>query len=399
LIAGRELDGAKPLAGIRILELARILAGPWCGQLLADLGADVVKIERAGEGDDTRQWGPPFVGGERSGSSAAYFHACNRGKRSFTADFECEADRAAVREAAAEADIVIENFKVGGLKRYGLDHESLRAANPSLITCSITGFGQTGPYAHRAGYDFVVQGMGGIMDLTGEQEGEPQKTGVAFADIFSGVYSAVAILASLRRREATGVGAHIDMSLLDVQVAVLGNQAMNYLVSGHAPTRMGNAHPNIVPYQLFPTLDGPVIVAAGNDAQFYRFSALVGRSDLAHDPRFLRNADRVLNRSALVSALSTATASMKRDTLLTALEAGGVPAGPVNALDQVFADPHVKARGMQVDLPDGVETVPTVRCPIIIDGEPMSAATASPKLGENIANPRPSFIWTGFRAK
>nr|MDP8994752.1 CoA transferase [Pseudomonadota bacterium] len=262
----------KPLAGLRVLELARILAGPWAGQLLADLGAEVVKVERLGSGDDTRGWGPPFA----PDGAAAYFHSCNRGKKSVAVDLETADGQAQVRALAAEADVLIENFKVGGLKKYGLDYERLKAVNPGLVYCSITGFGQTGPYAARAGYDFMIQGMGGIMALTGAPEGEPQKVGVAYADIFTGLYAAVAILAALRRRDETGEGCHIDMALLDCQVGVLANQAMNYLASGRSPPRMGNAHPNIVPYQVFPVAEGYAIVAVGNDAQFTRFCAVLG---------------------------------------------------------------------------------------------------------------------------
>ena len=281
------MDVPKPLAGLKVLELARILAGPWIGQLLADLGADVVKVERPGTGDDTRSWGPPFIEGEDGSSlSAAYFHATNRGKRSVSIDFEMAQGQEAVRDLARRADVLIENFKLGGLARYGLDHAALSALNPRLVTCSITGFGQTGPYASRAGYDFMIQGMGGIMDLTGAPGGEPQKIGVAFADIFTGVYGVVGILAALERRHVTGLGGHVDMALLDTQVGVLANQAMNYLASGRSPSRMGNAHPNIVPYQIFPVSDGHVIVAVGNDGQFGRFVRALGRSDLATDPRF-----------------------------------------------------------------------------------------------------------------
>ena len=342
-----------PLRGLRVLELARVLAGPWAGQLLADLGADVVKVERPGAGDDTRAWGPPFVEGKNGEPlSAAYFHACNRGKRSITADFETEEGRAIVRRLAAHADVLIENFKVGGLKKHGLDYESLRKINPRLVYCSITGFGQDGPYAHRAGYDLMIQGMGGIMDLTGEPGGEPQKIGVAYADIFTGVYATVGILAALKGRDATGEGCHIDMSLLDTQVGVLANQAMIYLVSGTAPHRMGNAHPTIVPYQVLPVADGHLIVAVGNDAQFARFAKVLGAPELAGDPRFLRNADRVRQRAELVPILQALCRKFSRDALLAALEREGVPAGPINTLDDVFADPQVVARGMRLDLAD-----------------------------------------------
>src|SRR6478735_9147948 len=284
----------KPLAGLKVLELARILAGPWVGQLLADLGADVVKVERPGVGDDTRGWGPPFIEAADGGDlSAAYFHACNRGKRSIEVDFDTDEGQSLIRDLALNADVVVENFKVGGLKKYGLDYESLKAVNPRLVYCSITGFGQDGPYASRAGYDFMIQGMGGIMDLTGAPDGEPQKIGVAFADIFTGVYSVVGVLAALRQRDKSGTGAHLDMALLDVQTSVLANQAMNYLASGKTPTRMGNAHPNIVPYQVFPVADGHVIVAVGNDGQFAKFVRVLGHPGLAQDERFRTNMDRV----------------------------------------------------------------------------------------------------------
>jgi crotonobetainyl-CoA:carnitine CoA-transferase CaiB-like acyl-CoA transferase len=303
----------KPLEGLKVLELARILAGPWVGQLLADLGADVVKVERPGAGDDTRGWGPPFVEAVDGGDlSAAYFHSCNRGKRSIAVDFETPEGQELVRKLAAHADVVIENFKVGGLKKYGLDYESLKTINPRLVYCSITGFGQNGPYAARAGYDFMIQGMGGIMDLTGDPDGEPQKIGVAYVDIFTGVYSVVGILAALRQRDATGEGAHLDMALLDVQTSVLANQAMNYLASGKSPRRMGNAHPNIVPYQVFPVADGHVIVAVGNDGQFARFVAVLGQPELAQDERFRSNAGRVGRRAELVPILTELTLKTTR---------------------------------------------------------------------------------------
>lgn len=377
----------KPLEGLKVLELARILAGPWVGQLLADLGADVVKVERPGAGDDTRGWGPPFIEGADGGDlSAAYFHSCNRGKRSIAADFETPEGQELVRKLAAHADVVIENFKVGGLKKYGLDYESLRKVNPRLVYCSITGFGQDGPYASRAGYDFMIQGMGGIMDLTGDPDGEPQKIGVAYVDIFTGVYSVVGILAALRRRDVTGEGAHLDMALLDVQTSVLANQAMNYLASGKSPRRMGNAHPNIVPYQVFPVADGHVIVAVGNDGQFARFAAVLGRPELAEDERFRTNAGRVRHRPELVPVLTELTLKTTRDALLSALEAQGVPAGPINTVADVFADPHVVARGMKIDLPSSAAragAIPSVRSPIVLDGKPMAAGRPSPRLGEH----------------
>jgi crotonobetainyl-CoA:carnitine CoA-transferase CaiB-like acyl-CoA transferase len=377
----------KPLEGLKVLELARILAGPWVGQLLADLGADVVKVERPGAGDDTRAWGPPFVEAEDGGDlSAAYFHSCNRGKRSIAADFETPEGQELVRKLAAHADVVIENFKVGGLKKYGLDYESLKQVNPRLVYCSITGFGQDGPYASRAGYDFMIQGMGGIMDLTGDPDGEPQKIGVAYVDIFTGVYSVVGILAALRKRDATGEGAHLDMALLDVQTSVLANQAMNYLASGKAPRRMGNAHPNIVPYQVFPVADGHVIVAVGNDGQFGRLVAVLGRPELAQDERFRSNAGRVGHRAELAPLLTGLTLAFTRKDLLSALEKQGVPAGPINTVADVFADPQVIARGMKIDLPSEAArggAIPSVRSPIVMDGQPMTAQRPSPRLGEH----------------
>jgi crotonobetainyl-CoA:carnitine CoA-transferase CaiB-like acyl-CoA transferase len=388
-----------PLHGLRVLELARVLAGPWAGQMLADLGADVVKVERPGSGDDTRAWGPPFVEG-RNGEqlSAAYFHACNRGKRSVTADFETEEGRGLVRRFASHADVVIENFKVGGLKKHGLDYASLKKVNPRLVYCSITGFGQDGPYAHRPGYDLMIQGMGGIMDLTGEPGGEPQKVGVAYADIFTGVYSVVAILAALRRRDEAGEGAHIDMSLLDTQVGVLANQGMLQLVSGVTPHRMGNAHPTIVPYRVLPVADGHFIVAVGNDPQFARFVKVLGAPELASDPRFLHNADRVKHRADLDAILPALTLKMTRDMLLAALEKENVPAGPINTVADVFADPQVVARRMRLDLSDGAAkggTVPSIRSPIVFDGEPAVAPRASPELGADNADVLADPAWGG----
>jgi glutaryl-CoA transferase len=377
----------KPLAGLKVLELARILAGPWAGQTLADLGADVVKVERPGAGDDTRSWGPPFVAGAAGERlDAAYFHACNRGKRSVAIDFERSEGQAIVRRLAAGADVLIENFKTGGLRKYGLDFDSLGAVNPRLVYCSITGFGQTGPYAARAGYDFMIQGMGGAMDLTGDPAGEPQKAGVAIADIFTGLYAVVAIQAALARRAVTGRGGHLDMALMDVQVGVLANQALNYLVSGQAPRRLGNAHPNIVPYQVFRVADGHIIIAAGNDRQTWDLCRILGLGGLAEDPRFRTNADRVANRAAFVALLEGACARFPAAALLAALEAAAVPAGPINNLAEVFADPQVIARGMRIDLPaTGAAggTVPSVRAPIRLDGEAMAAATAAPRLGEH----------------
>ena len=373
----------KPLSGLRVLELARILAGPWAGQMLADLGADVIKVERRGAGDDTRGWGPPFVQGANGEPlSAAYYHSCNRGKRSVTADFDDHDDMARVRALAAGADVIIENFKTGGLARYGLDHATLTAANPRLIYCSITGFGQTGPYAHRAGYDYLIQAMSGMMSITGIDE--PTRTGVAVADLFTGTYAACAILAALHRRNATGEGAWIDMALLDCQAAMLANQAMNFLVGGQAPGLMGNTHPNVVPYQPFETGDGRVIVAIGNDAQFARFCAILGLGALAEDPRYRTNAARIANRETLIPTLAERCRAMTRYDLLAALEREGVPGGPINDIAQAFADPQVRARGMVVtlDAPHVAGgTLAQVRGPIVIDGEPQLADRAPPLLG------------------
>ncbi|WNO53860.1 CaiB/BaiF CoA transferase family protein [Stakelama saccharophila] len=371
----------KPLQGIKVVELARILAGPWCGQLLADLGAEVIKIERPGAGDDTRTWGPPFLHGANGENlDAAYFHAANRGKQSRAIDITTPHGQQAVRDLVAEADVVIENYKVGGLKKYGLDHASLLAVNPRLITCSITGFGQTGPYAHRAGYDFIIQGMGGIMSLTGEPDGPPQKAGVAYADIFTGVYAATAILAALRRRDVEGTGAHIDMALLDAQVAVLANQALNWMAGGQVPHRMGNGHANLAPYQAFAASDGELIIAVGNDSQFRKLCAVLDL-DLAGDERFATNPARVANRAALIPLLEAAIAPLGKADLAAALEAEGIPSGPINTVEEVFHDPQVVARGMQV-APGGL---PGVASPIVIDGERMVADRPSPPRPANDA--------------
>ncbi len=386
----------RPLEGLKVLELARILAGPWIGQVLADLGADVIKVESP-DGDDTRTWGPPFVEAADGGDlSAAYFHAANRGKKSVVVDFRTPEGQADVLRLAAKADVLVENFKVGGLKKYGLDAESLRAAHPRLIYCSVTGFGQTGPYAERAGYDYLVQGMGGLMELTGEPKGEPMKVGVAFADIFTGLYATVGILAALRRRDATGQGATVDMALLDCQVGVLANQAMNYLVSGTAPTRLGNAHPNIVPYQVFAVSDGYVIVAVGNDAQFRRFCAVIGDAALGEDPAYATNRERVRLREELVERLTDLVATFTKADLLAKLEAAGVPAGPINRLNEVFDDPQVIARRMRIDVPapDAAGgTIPGVRTPITIDGQPMVSDQPSPALGAHTAAFKAGDLW------
>jgi crotonobetainyl-CoA:carnitine CoA-transferase CaiB-like acyl-CoA transferase len=377
----------KPLSGLRVLELARVLAGPWIGQLLADLGADVVKVERAGVGDDTRGWGPPFVAGaEGENLSAAYYHAANRGKRSVEAAFETPEGQALVRRLAAHADVLVENFKVGGLKKYGLDHESLKGVNPRLVYCSVTGFGQTGPYAPLAGYDFMVQGMAGAMDITGHPDGPPIKAGYATADIFCGLYATVGILAALRRRDKTGEGAYLDLALMDSQVAVLGYQAVNYFVSGVPPKRLGNGHPNIVPYDTFPTSDGVVILAVGNDGQFAKLCEAVESPDLRDHPDYRTNEGRVRNRAALVPELGRRTARYPRDALLEKLYALKVPAGPVNTIADVFADPQAVARGLRVDLPAPharAGTIPGLRSPIVLDGEPMVSDRRAPRLGEH----------------
>jgi crotonobetainyl-CoA:carnitine CoA-transferase CaiB-like acyl-CoA transferase len=376
-----------PLAGLRVLELARILAGPWAGQILADLGADVVKVERRGAGDDTRAWGPPFVAAADGGHlGAAYFHCTNRGKRSIELDFESEDGRRIVRKLAARSDVLIENFKVGGLAKFGLDYTSLAQVNPRLIYCSVTGFGQTGPYAGRAGYDLMAQGMGGFMSLTGAPDGEPTRAGVPIADIFTGVYSVVGILAALAEREKTGRGRHVDTALVDTQVGVLGNQALNYLVSGVLPERIGNAHPNIVPYQVFPVADGHVIIASGNDSQFAKLCGVLGEPALAQDPTYQSNSGRVTNRAKLVTHLSTLTSRLERADILAKLEAVGVPAGPINDLADVFSDPQVVHRGMRLDLPSDAAkggTIPGLRTPITIDGAGMAAERPSPRLGEH----------------
>jgi crotonobetainyl-CoA:carnitine CoA-transferase CaiB-like acyl-CoA transferase len=375
-----------PLSGIRVLELARVLAGPWAGQILADLGADVIKVERPGAGDDTRGWGPPFVEGPAGENlSAAYYHSCNRGKRSIAVDFEGEDGRRIVHKLAARADIVIENFKVGGLAKFGLDYASLSAEHPRLIYCSITGFGQDGPYQHRAGYDLMVQGLGGIMSLTGEADGDPMRLGVAFADVFTGVYSVVGILAALAAREKSGRGSHVDMALLDTQVSVLANQALFYLVAGHVPPRLGNAHATVVPYQVFAVADGHIIIACGNDGQFARLAGLLGHPEWA-ESTFKTNAGRVVNRERLIPAMVPPIAQYARNDLLAKLEAIGVPAGPINDLADVFADPQVLARKMRIDRPSPAAkggSIPGVRTPIVIDGSAMAAERASPQVGEH----------------
>jgi glutaryl-CoA transferase len=379
----------KPLAGLRVLELARILAGPWAGQILADLGADVVKVERKGAGDDTRGWGPPFVEGKDGNHiGAAYFHGANRGKRSIEIDFDSDEGRRIVRKLAARSDVLIENFKVGGLAKFGLDYKSLAPENPRLIYCSVTGFGQDGPYAKRAGYDLMAQGMAGVMDLTGTADGEPTRVGVPVSDIFTGVYSVIGILAALHQRETTGKGCYIDNALVDSTVGVLSNQALNYLVSGNIPKRLGNAHANIVPYQVFPVADGHVIIATGNDAQYVKLCKVLGAPELAEDPNYKGNVGRLKHRDELVGKIAAITSRMKRDNLLDQLEAMQVPAGPINNLEQVFNDPQVVHRGMQLKLPSAAAKaghIPGVRTPVVMDGWRAASERPAPLLGEHTA--------------
>ena len=378
------------LSHLRVLDLSRVLAGPWAGQILADLGAEVIKVERPGHGDDTRAWGPPFLKdayGESTGE-AAYYLSANRNKQSVTIDFTKPEGQRLVRELAAKSDILIENFKVGGLQAYGLDYASLKELNPALIYCSITGFGQTGPYAKRAGYDFMIQGLGGLMSLTGRPEGElgagPVKVGVALTDILTGLYSTVAILAALAHRQHDGGGQHIDMALLDVQVACLANQAMNYLTTGESPQRLGNAHPNIVPYQDFPTADGDFILTVGNDSQFRKFAEVAGRIEWVDDPRFVTNKLRVANRAALIPLIRQATVFKTTAEWVLQLEAAGVPCGPINDLEQVFADPQVLARGLAIELPHVLAgLVPQVASPIRLSETPVEYRNAPPLLGEH----------------
>jgi crotonobetainyl-CoA:carnitine CoA-transferase CaiB-like acyl-CoA transferase len=378
-----------PLAGLRVLELARILAGPWAGQLLADLGADVIKVERTGTGDDTRAWGPPFVAGaDGSHLDAAYFHCTNRGKRSIEADFTHPDGQRIVKKLAARSDVLIENFKVGGLVKFGLDYNSLGPANPRLIYCSVTGFGQTGPSAARAGYDLMAQGIGGIMGMTGTPDGPPMRVGVPVGDIFSGVYATIGILAALARREKTGYGGYVDAALVDSIVGTLAFQALNYLVSGDIPKRIGNSHPNLVPYQEFPVADGRIIIATGNDAQYVKLCGILGAPELGEAEAYKDNKGRVTHRAELVAKLCALTARFKREELLDKLEAAGIPAGPINDLQQVFADQQVVHRGMRLDLkyPEAkAGVVPGVRTPIILDGEPMASERPSPRLGEHTA--------------
>jgi crotonobetainyl-CoA:carnitine CoA-transferase CaiB-like acyl-CoA transferase len=381
---------SNSLSEVTVLDLSRILAGPWATQVLGDLGADIIKIERPGSGDDTRSWGPPFLHDPASGADAdaAYYLCANRNKKSVTIDFTTPEGRRIVQDLTRRADVLIENFKVGGLAAYGLDYETLKKLNPRLIYCSITGFGQGGPYAARPGYDFLVQAMGGLMSVTGRKAGEagagPQKAGVALTDILTGLYASIGILAALRHRDRTGEGQYIDLALLDVQVACLANQAMNYLISGKAPERLGNAHPNIVPYQDFPTSDGYMIIAVGNDTQFSRLCAELELPELAQDPRFMRNQDRVANRQVLIERLCAATAVRPTAEWVSRLESAGVPCGPINAIDAVFDDPQVRARAMQISMPHAsAGSVPLVASPLRLSKTPASYRLAPPLLGSH----------------
>jgi len=381
---------AGALSHIRVLDLSRILAGPWAGQILADLGADVIKVERPGPGDDTRGWGPPWIKDDQGQdtSVAAYYLCANRNKRSITVDITQPEGQDIVRRLAAQSDVVLENFKLGGLKQYGLDYDSLKAVNPRLVYCSITGFGQDGPYAPRAGYDFLIQGLGGLMSITGRPDGEPgagpMKVGVALTDILTGLYATNAVLAALAWREKSGEGQYIDMALLDVQVACLANQAMNYLATGSNPRRMGNAHPSIVPYQDFPTADGHMILAIGNDGQFARFCEVAGRPELAADARFATNRARVENRAELIPLLNEITATRTTTEWIAQLEARAVPCGPINGLAEVFADPQVQARGLAVKMPHPeAGEVPLVASPIRLSKTPVEYRRAPPLVGEH----------------
>ncbi|OVZ59421.1 CoA transferase [Pigmentiphaga sp. NML080357] len=380
----------KPLANVRVLDLSRILAGPWATQTLADLGAQVIKVEKPGSGDDTRHMGPPFLTDPRDGSvgDAAYFMCCNRGKQSLTLDFTTADGQAVIRRLVAGADVLVENYKVGGLKKYGLDYDSLKGVNPGLVYCSVTGFGQSGPYKDRAGYDYLIQGMGGLMSVTGEQDGRPgggpQRAGVAVADMLAGMYATVAILAALRHRDQGGGGQHIDISLLDCQVGTLANQGLNYLTTGVAPSRMGTGHPNIAPYQVYPASDGHIIIAVGNDTQFRRLCDAIGRPEYADDARFSTIRARVQNRDSLNAWLEAATIRRTVGEWVALLESAQVPCGPINTIDRVFADPHVMARAMRVDLPHPVYgSVPSIRNPIRFSGTPLHHDAAPPALGQH----------------
>ena len=366
-----------PLDGLKVVELARILAGPWAGQTLSDLGAKVIKVESL-EGDDTRQWGPPFVT-NGDDKSASYFHSCNRGKKSICVDLKSKDGQKTIKKLISEADILIENFKVGGLLKYGLDFNSLSKINPKLIYCSITGFGQTGPYSHRAGYDYIIQGMSGLMSITGEPDGQPQKMGVAVTDILTGLYGVTAILSAIIQRDKTGRGQQIDLALLDVATSVTANQAMNYLTTGTVPKRMGNGHQNLAPYQVFDCNDGHIIIATGNDAQYQRLCAVLELDEMASNKLFLKNADRLENRVALIEILNTETKKRTKESLLESCESQGIPAGPINDLSEVFEDPQVIFRGLVKE----IDNIPTVASPFNFSDSSMNITNLSPKLGEH----------------
>ena len=381
---------SKPLSHIRVLDLSRVLAGPWCSQNLADLGAEVIKIERPGIGDETRAWGPPYLkdADGNDTSEAGYYLSCNRGKKSLTLDISTPEGQDIIRKLAAKSDVVLENYKVGQLKKYGLSYDELSAINPKIVYCSITGFGQTGPWSHRPGYDFIIQGLGGLMSVTGERDdlpgGGPQKVGVAVTDLMTGMYSTIAILAALTHRDRTGVGQYIDMALLDVSVAMLANINMNYLTSGQAPKRWGNAHPNVIPYQVFACSDGHIIIAVGNDSQFRNFCAAIDAESIGVDPRFATNSDRIHNRTTLIPLLEPLIKMRKRDEWVEAFEKAGVPCGPINNIDQVFDNPQVKARGIKIDIPHPqAGNVPQVASPMRFSETPIEYHAAPPTLGQH----------------
>ena len=381
---------SSSLSHIRVLDLSRVLAGPWCSQHLADLGAEVIKIERPGTGDETRAWGPPYLkdADGNDTTEAGYYLSCNRGKKSLTLDIATKEGQDIVRKLAAKSDVVLENYKVGQLKKYGLGYDDLSAINPKIVYCSITGFGQTGPWSHRPGYDFIIQGLGGLMSITGERDdlpgGGPQKVGVAVTDLMTGMYSTIAILAALIHRDRSGTGQYIDMALLDVSVAMLANMNMNYLTSGQVPKRWGNAHPNVIPYQVFACSDGHIIVAVGNDNQFRKFCEALGVSELGSDERFATNSNRIRHRTALIPLLEPLVKLRTRDEWVNALEAVGVPCGPINNIDQVFENPQVKARGIQVSIPHPLAgSVPQVASPMRFSETPIEYHDAPPTLGQH----------------
>ena len=381
---------SSSLSHIRVLDLSRVLAGPWCSQHLADLGAEVIKIERPGTGDETRAWGPPYLKDAEGNDTteAAYYLSCNRGKKSLTLDISTKEGQDIVRRLAAKSDVVLENYKVGQLKKYDLGYDDLNAINPKIVYCSITGFGQTGPWSHRPGYDFIIQGLGGLMSITGERDdlpgGGPQKVGVAVTDLMTGMYATIAILAALTHRERSGAGQYIDMALLDVSVAMLANMNMNYLTSGQVPKRWGNAHPNVIPYQVFACSDGHIIVAVGNDSQFRKFCEALGKTELGVDPRFATNSNRIRNRSDLIPLLEPLVKTRSRDAWVEALEAAGIPCGPINNIDQVFENPQVKARGIKVEIPHELAgKVPQVASPMRFSETPIEYRVAPPTLGQH----------------